>query len=67
MVMNYVSLNQCLGGGLGVDSQRMLATGVAIFIGAIVYDWVDGNLTIEEKRTRARYKYGRQIHKKNVP
>ena len=54
-------------GGLSADRQGWLAAGGGLFLGAILYDWIDGSLVIEEKRTRVWYKYGKRMHTKQEP
>lgn len=46
------------GGGIA-----FIGIGVLAIVGSILYDWVDGIWTIEEKRDKVRYKYGIELGK----
>ncbi len=39
----------------------LIAAGAVLLVGSIVYDFIHGIRTIEEKRDRVRYKYGKQM------
>ena len=45
--------------GISDDNQILGAVGASLYLGGLIYDWVHGATVIEEKRTRARFKYGK--------
>jgi hypothetical protein len=52
--------------GTGVG-MALLLTGIAVFIGDIVFDFVHGVHVVEKKRDTVRFKYGRALHASAVP